>query len=196
MGIDPRSQVRHLIQGIKITEFGAVKARIMSTASIRTDYDICVSLYKTFIDQSKKVSPPELNISVVDSSNHKGGGKKKRKGGSVGALEYVYYSKKEYKAHSSDRIAALYKKRQAMVHNPAEKKVSSKRGGATENLVKQVSALVYVMTSALDPTGISPPTTNSKNPSLTRQRILRELSVSSVARTTRINSVLTDDGEK
>ena len=53
VGIYPRSQVRHLIQGINITELGAVKAQIMATASLRTDYDGCVSLYKKFIDQSK-----------------------------------------------------------------------------------------------------------------------------------------------
>ena len=46
----------------------------MATTSLRTDYDGCVSLYKTLIDQIKKVSHPELNISGVESSNHKGGG--------------------------------------------------------------------------------------------------------------------------
>ena len=56
----------------------------MATASFRTDYDGCVSLYKIFIDHIKKVSPPELNISGVESSNHKGGGQMKRKGGSAG----------------------------------------------------------------------------------------------------------------
>ena len=58
VGIDPRSQVRHLLEDIKITQFGAVKAQIMLTASLRTDYYVCVSLYKILIDQSKKVSPP------------------------------------------------------------------------------------------------------------------------------------------
>ena len=65
VGIDPKSQVRHFIQGIKITEFDAVKDQIMATASLRTDYNGCVSLNKTFIDQSKNVSPPEMNISGV-----------------------------------------------------------------------------------------------------------------------------------
>ena len=46
----------------------------MATAYLRTYYDGCVSLYKAFINQSKKASPPELNISRVESSNHKGGG--------------------------------------------------------------------------------------------------------------------------
>ena len=37
--IDPRYQVRYLIQVIKITELDAVKANIMATAYLRTDYD-------------------------------------------------------------------------------------------------------------------------------------------------------------
>ena len=51
----------------------------------------------------------------------------------------------EYKALSSDQREALYKKRQARGHKPAEKKVRSKGGGATDDLVKQLSALVAVM---------------------------------------------------
>ena len=84
--IIPRSQVRHFIEGIKITQFDAFKAEIMATASLRTDYDGCVSLYKTFINHSKKASPSDLNISGERSSNHKGGGQNKRKGGSGGAV--------------------------------------------------------------------------------------------------------------
>ena len=83
------------------------------------------------MDQSKKVSPPELNISGVESSNHKYGGQKKHKGNSRGAVEYVYYSKEEYTALSYDQRAALYKKIQARVHKPAEKKIMHKGGGAT-----------------------------------------------------------------
>ena len=52
------------------------------------------------------------------------------------------------------------------------------------------------MTSAPEAQGTSPPTTNSKNPALTRQIILREWYVASAVRTTRVNAVLTDDGEK
>ena len=52
-----------------------------------------VSIYNAFIDQSKKVSPPELNISGVELSNHEGGGQKKRKGGNGGVVEDVYYFK-------------------------------------------------------------------------------------------------------
>ena len=65
----------------------------MATASLRIDYGGCVSLYKTFKDRSKKVSLPELNISVVESSNHKGRVQKKLKVVSGRAVEDVYYSK-------------------------------------------------------------------------------------------------------
>ena len=54
MGINTRSLVRHLIEGINITEIDTVKAHIMTDASLRTDYDGCVSLYNTFINQIKK----------------------------------------------------------------------------------------------------------------------------------------------
>ena len=76
----------------------------MANAYLRTDYYGCLSLYKTFINQSKKVSPTEMNISGVESSNHKGEGQKKRKAGSGGAVGEVYYSKEEYKALPSDQI--------------------------------------------------------------------------------------------
>ena len=82
-----------MIQGIKITELDIVKAQIMVTASLRNDYDGCVPLYKAFVYQKKMVSPPELNILRLDSSNHKGGGKKKRRDGSGGFIENDYYSK-------------------------------------------------------------------------------------------------------
>ena len=173
VGINPRYQVRHLIQGINIPELDSVKAQIMMTVLLSTDYYGCVSMYRKFINQSNKVYPPELSISAVESSNHKGGGYKKRKGDSGGAVKDAYYSKEEYKALSSDQRSELYNKWQARGHKPEEKKVKFKEGGATDDLVKQVSAMVAVMTSVPESPGTDPPTTNSKNPALTRQIILR-----------------------
>ena len=50
------------------------------------------------------------------------------------------------------------------------------------------------MTSATEAPGAAPPTTNSNNPTFTRQIIIRGLSVESVVGTIRVNEVLTDDG--
>ena len=158
------SQVRHLIQGIKINQFDAFNDLIMVTAYLRTDYNGCVSLYNTFINHSKKVSPTQLNISRVESSNHKGGGHKKHKGGSGGSVEDVQYFKEEYKALYSDRREALYKNRQSRVNNPADKKFSSKGGDATDKLVNQVSTLVAVMKSAPEAPGTNTPSKNCKIP--------------------------------
>ena len=131
-------------------------------------------MYKAFINQSKNVSPPELNILGAESFNHTGGGQNKCKGVIGGSVEDVYYSKEEYKSLSSDQIAALYKKIQARGHKPVEKKVRSKGGGSKEDLVKQVSAMVDVIKSAPEAPVTATPKTNSKNPALTRQRILCE----------------------
>ena len=114
------------------------------------------------MDQRKKVSPPELNISGVESSNHKYGGQKKHKGDSRGAVEYMYYSKEEYKGLSSDQRAELFNKKEVRVHRPAENKVRYLGGGATDEMVKQVSTLVAVMKSAPEAAGIYNPSTNSK----------------------------------
>ena len=57
----------------------------------------------------------------------------------------MYYYNEEQKAIYSDQRAELYNKRQARGHKPEEKKVRSKWGGATYELVKQVSTLVAVM---------------------------------------------------
>ena len=73
----------------------------------------------------------------------------------------MYYSKEEYKALSSDQRAAIYEKRQARRYKPAHKKVRSKGGGATDDLVKQVSTLVAVMKSAPEAPGNVTLKTNS-----------------------------------
>jgi hypothetical protein len=48
-GIDPRSKVRFLLDGIKTDKFDSVKTRIMSDATLRNDFDACVTLYQDFI---------------------------------------------------------------------------------------------------------------------------------------------------
>ena len=53
-GIDPRSKVRYLLDGIKTDKFDSVKTRIMSDATLRNDFDSCVTLYQDFIKQTVK----------------------------------------------------------------------------------------------------------------------------------------------
>ena len=79
-----------------------------------------------------------------------------------------HYSKEEYKVLSSEQRPEIYNDRQARGNKPVEKKVRSKEGDATDNLVKQISALVAVMKSAPEAPGTDTRSTNSKTPALTR----------------------------
>ena len=78
-GIDPRSKVRYLLDGIKTDKFDSVKTRIMSDATLRNDFDACVTLYQDFIKQTVKAkSTPTVGIAEL-----KTGGDGKRKSESV-----------------------------------------------------------------------------------------------------------------
>ena len=56
-GIDPRSKVRYLLEGIKTKELDNVKTRILSDATLRSDFDMCVNLFQDFIKQTKANEP-------------------------------------------------------------------------------------------------------------------------------------------
>ena len=56
-GIDERSKVRHLLNGIKTTSLDTVKAQIMLSAALRNDFNACVTLFKDFIVQTKSTMP-------------------------------------------------------------------------------------------------------------------------------------------
>mmetsp|Transcript_286 Transcript_286/g.801 ORF Transcript_286/g.801 Transcript_286/m.801 type:complete len:272 (-) Transcript_286:126-941(-) len=48
-GIDPRSKVWYLNNGIKTNNLDSVKTRIMSKAKLSTDFDGCVTLFNDFV---------------------------------------------------------------------------------------------------------------------------------------------------
>ena len=69
LGIDPRSKVRYLLDGIKTNQFDAVKTRIMSEERLRSDFDSCVTLYQDYICQtSKATGNPTVNISSMNTA--------------------------------------------------------------------------------------------------------------------------------
>jgi hypothetical protein len=89
-GIDERSKVRHLMDGIKTDALDSVKTRIMSDAALRGDFNACVSLYKDFISQSdSKKKARSLQISAVGT----------KEGGDDGSdVEDRYYPGPEFAA--------------------------------------------------------------------------------------------------
>lgn len=99
-GIDPRSKVRYLLDGIRTDKFDSVKTRIMSDATLRNDFDACVTLYQDFIKQtwSKVKGNPNVNISEVKVQT----GKRKA---SSDTAEDRYYTQAAYAALSPSQPA-------------------------------------------------------------------------------------------
>ncbi|KAI2502051.1 Reverse transcriptase (RNA-dependent DNA polymerase) [Fragilaria crotonensis] len=82
-GIDPRSKVRFLLDGIKTDKFDAVKTRIMSDERLRSDFDACVTLYQDYIRQTSK-SKKELAAKRL-KRGHKPGAKDSKVKGTGGS---------------------------------------------------------------------------------------------------------------
>ena len=112
-GIDPRSKVCYLLDGIKTDKFDSVKTRIMSDATLRNDFDACVTLYQDFIKQTSKSKTP-ATIGISDVKTSAGGTKRK----SETIKDRRYYTKAEYDALSADAKRELASKRLKWGHKP------------------------------------------------------------------------------
>ena len=97
-GINDRSNVRFLVNGIKTARLDTVKATILSSDEYHADFDKCITLYKDFIKQSG--GQLKLRVAAVQS-----GGEKPDDGGSektvVRDVTDWYYKKEEYKRLST-----------------------------------------------------------------------------------------------
>ncbi|KAI2493979.1 hypothetical protein MHU86_20553 [Fragilaria crotonensis] len=142
-GIDPRSKVRYLLDGIKTDKFDAVKTRIMSDERLRLDFDGCVTLYQDYIRQTTKTRPNNtVNISELKTS----GGKRK-----AGAIEDRYYTKDEYAALSADQKKELASKRLKRGHKPGAKdsKVRTDGNKAKAEVIKNLRKVMNRQVSQL-----------------------------------------------
>ena len=137
-GIDPRSKVRFLLDGIKSDKFDAVKTRIMSDEKLRNDFDACVTLYQDYIRQTtKSKTSATVNISEVKVSG-------KRKAG--GAVEDRYYTKEEYNELSPEQKKELSSKRLKRGHKPGSKDSKVKGTGkavkpGNKDVIKNLRAM-------------------------------------------------------
>lgn len=135
-GIDPRSRVRYLNDGIKTDKLDSVKTRIMSDARLRSDFDACVTLFQDFIRQVQAGQPKTLQISSVSAD----GGHGKRKATEV---EDRYYTKQEYQALSQEQKKALRDKRLKRKGSKSEAKDKGQEGSgqAIKQLTRQISSM-------------------------------------------------------
>ena len=185
-GIDPRSKVRYLLDGIKTDKFDAVKTRIMSDEKLRNDFDKCVTLYQDYIRQTTKGKPAAtVNISELKTGKRK-----------FDQVEDRYYTKDEYNALSAPQKKELASKRLKRGHKPGEKDGKTSKGGkgkGDKSVIRNLKAVnrqVAQLAKPMSKTGVagdddtadstaSAESTdcdgkcsggNRNNPSLTRQK--------------------------
>ena len=187
-GIDARSQVRRLNDGIRVDELKAVKSTILATPLLRTDLEACITLYRDYIAQSKSMSFSR-NISTVESS---GGGGTPRTGSRTGTrmpyeqfkdadVEDVYYERDAYRALSAKQKAKLHWLRSKRTDKSGGGK--SKSGGKQQskrkfNLsnrqIKEIATAAAKMKISDDSDDDSEPTTNRNNPALIRNKTAKK----------------------
>jgi hypothetical protein len=71
-GIDNSSKVHHLLKGIKTTELDVCNTQVMSSPSLRDDFEPNFKLFPTFINKMKAENPL-LNVSEVSFVRGKAG---------------------------------------------------------------------------------------------------------------------------
>ena len=155
-GIDDGTKVRLFLDGIAAPELEVVKTRILSDASLRTDFEGCTVLFKDFIKQKRATQrPPTRTIAQVNA-------RKKRKSDDASSNDIVedrYYRTKEYMQLTPAQKVKLKLIREERGHQPgskSSKKKTSFSNDTTKNfeaVTRQISALassVETLTKKLD----------------------------------------------
>jgi hypothetical protein len=156
-GINGRTKVRLLNQGIKTKELDVPKSQIMASAALRQDFDACTSLYKDFIEANATINP---TFNVSETATYKGkpkdgkyankrGGPKRRHDDDDPEEEDVedrYYSSKEYDKLTKGQKFSLKKKREGRGGKRSKKESHDKRIASMkskmESMERNISKLV------------------------------------------------------
>ena len=110
-GIDERSKVRLLINGILTKDLDTVKTQILSSSDLRNDFAKRVNLYQDFISQSTSNNLRTSNVSAVGRTNQRSGDFNDNSIEADMSVEDRYYTIKEYKALSAGKKKGLHLKR-------------------------------------------------------------------------------------
>lgn len=140
-GLDERSKVRHLMKGIKTDRLDSVKTRIMSDASLRSDFHACVTLYKDFIAQNISSDLKEVNVSSVNTGSAKSRAASDKEWEDIVpdmTVEDRYYKMSEYK-----RLSPAKRKGLALMRAKRDKKPKS--GGAVSLSKRSIKALASAL---------------------------------------------------
>ena len=127
-GIDERTKVRNLLEGIKTDSLDAPKSQILSDPALRGNFASAVSFIKSFLDQKTTMENPMRKIAEVGVETP----------GTV-EVEDRYYPDEEYKRLPPEKKLALREKRKARGHKPGSQtgKGNGNGGGGAPNAKRQ-----------------------------------------------------------
>ena len=178
-GIDERSKVRHLLNGIKTDKLDSVKTRIMSDQVLRNRFDDCVTLFKDFISQSSSLRNPTLEISAFKTDTHPEPARVTKMGmpkrPAESTVEDRYYTKAEYQKLTANQKQALFEIRKGR-KKPKKNKEKAPMG-KLERKIAALQSKIDSIVGAVDQTQMTQQadlsnengTTNRNNPALQRQ---------------------------
>jgi hypothetical protein len=119
-GIDDRSKVRYLMDGIKSDKLEPITTRIMSNNELLEDFPCCIPLYKQYVQKLEGKKGQPLNISTTASQpvkkgkqpfTGKGNTKHQGTGGNAGKIKDQFYTPEEYRNLTPDQHNDLCKLR-------------------------------------------------------------------------------------
>ena len=116
-GIDKRTKVRHLMDGIKCDALNPVKSTIIANQEYRHDFDKCVGLFVDFLGLSKNKTKNHVRDVTVAAITSESGGVRPDM-----SVQDRYYKKEEYRALSKAKKLGLKRKREARGHGGGAKK--------------------------------------------------------------------------
>ena len=191
-GIDPRSKVRHLLNGIKTDKLDVVKSQILASTALHNDFDACVTLFKDFIQQTTGSINPTWNVSAAKTS--KRAHWEDQEADNDLEVKVRYYTKEEYKKLTPAQKLKL-KKLRTQQDGRAKGKAFNRSGGGKhpKNAIASIKADVKAMSSQIsalmelrrqdqplssdkDGTHVSQELTNRTNPALKRSKNSQQMS--------------------
>jgi len=138
-GMDARTRVRHLLDGIKTPKLESVKTHILATARLRGDFETCVTLFKDVLKQNPGEFQRNANISAV--------GRRESDQAAWNAVKpdmtvaERYYTKAEYDALTLAQRKGLMAKRKARGKTPGNDNNGGGGNGKKVFSNRQIKAL-------------------------------------------------------
>ena len=132
-GIDERTKVQKLLEGIKVEKLDVVKSQILSNAALRTDFDACVDLFNQFIAQQQSFARDVHLASVSTNATETSDSAPDM------SVADRYYNKDEYKKLTAAQKHGLKIKRAKRGHKSSpQKKSHTSKFKLTKRQIKAV----------------------------------------------------------